>query len=157
MGHQPERQQIFLLKGVAHWSSQSFHWLIWKKWHLLCSTLKKKDQILNLWKTKKACFLRRGSFFLSRYVFFLNSCSLEIQSTKVSSLSLCVSSCPQHQLNSLEDLQSFARNNGVPQGIWVPQCNCRTVEQIPLCFSYGSYTRESYLAIEFLNNHANRK
>ncbi|KAL9845761.1 choline transporter-like protein 3 isoform 6-T6 [Geothlypis trichas] len=47
-----------------------------------------------------------------KYVFFLNSCSLEIQSPKISSLSLCVSSCPQQQLNSLEDLQSFARNNG---------------------------------------------
>ncbi|XP_066048512.1 choline transporter-like protein 3 isoform X3 [Chamaea fasciata] len=47
-----------------------------------------------------------------KYVFFLNSCSLEIQSLKISSLSLCVSSCPQQQLNSLEDLQSFARNNG---------------------------------------------
>nr|XP_026646295.1 choline transporter-like protein 3 isoform X1 [Zonotrichia albicollis] len=46
-----------------------------------------------------------------KYVFFLNSCSLEIQSPKISSLSLCVSSCPQQQLNSLEDLQSFARNN----------------------------------------------
>ncbi|NXS17039.1 CTL3 protein, partial [Mystacornis crossleyi] len=47
-----------------------------------------------------------------KYVFFLNSCGLEIQSLKISSLSLCVSSCPQEQLNSLEDLQSFARNNG---------------------------------------------
>ncbi|XP_054689130.1 choline transporter-like protein 3 isoform X1 [Grus americana] len=47
-----------------------------------------------------------------KYVFFLNSCSLEMQSLKISSLSLCVSSCPQEQLNSLEDLQSFARNNG---------------------------------------------
>ncbi|XP_068878794.1 choline transporter-like protein 3 isoform X1 [Aphelocoma coerulescens] len=47
-----------------------------------------------------------------KYVFFLNSCSLEMQSLRVSSLSLCVSSCPQEQLNSLEDLQSFARNNG---------------------------------------------
>ncbi|XP_075616089.1 choline transporter-like protein 3 isoform X4 [Balearica regulorum gibbericeps] len=47
-----------------------------------------------------------------KYVFFLNSCSLEMQSLKSSSLSLCVSSCPQEQLNSLEDLQSFARNNG---------------------------------------------
>ncbi|XP_023787799.1 choline transporter-like protein 3 isoform X2 [Cyanistes caeruleus] len=46
-----------------------------------------------------------------KYVFFLNSCSLEIQRHKISSLSLCVSSCPQQQLNSLEDLQSFARNN----------------------------------------------
>ncbi|KFQ20929.1 Choline transporter-like 3, partial [Mesitornis unicolor] len=47
-----------------------------------------------------------------KYVFFLNSCSLEVQSLKISSVSLCVSSCPQEQLNSLEDLQSFARNNG---------------------------------------------
>ncbi|XP_075281074.1 choline transporter-like protein 3 isoform X2 [Opisthocomus hoazin] len=47
-----------------------------------------------------------------KYVFFLNSCSLEMQSLKISSVSLCVSSCPQEQLNSLEDLQSFARNNG---------------------------------------------
>ncbi|XP_056353628.1 choline transporter-like protein 3 isoform X1 [Oenanthe melanoleuca] len=47
-----------------------------------------------------------------KYVFFLNSCSLEIQSLESSSLSLCVSSCPQQQLNSLEDLQSFARSNG---------------------------------------------
>uniref|UniRef100_A0A8C6YVW7 Choline transporter-like protein n=1 Tax=Nothoprocta perdicaria TaxID=30464 RepID=A0A8C6YVW7_NOTPE len=43
-----------------------------------------------------------------KYVFFLNSCNLEMQS----SLSLCVSSCPQEQLNSLEDLQGFARING---------------------------------------------
>ncbi|XP_061317832.1 choline transporter-like protein 3 isoform X2 [Pezoporus flaviventris] len=47
-----------------------------------------------------------------KYVFFLNSCNLEMQNLKISSLSLCVSSCPQEQLNSLEDLQSFARNNG---------------------------------------------
>ncbi|KAF1553746.1 Choline transporter-like protein 3, partial [Eudyptula albosignata] len=47
-----------------------------------------------------------------KYVFFLNSCSPELQSLKISSVSLCVSSCPQEQLNSLEDLQSFARNNG---------------------------------------------
>ncbi|NXW57158.1 CTL3 protein, partial [Eurystomus gularis] len=47
-----------------------------------------------------------------KYVFFLNSCSLEMESLRISSLSLCVSSCPQEQLNSLEDLQSFARSNG---------------------------------------------
>ncbi|NXL55922.1 CTL3 protein, partial [Chordeiles acutipennis] len=47
-----------------------------------------------------------------KFVFFLNPCSLDTQSLKISSLSLCVSSCPQEQLNSLEDLQSFARNNG---------------------------------------------
>lgn len=115
--------QIFLLKDVAHWSSWSFHWLLWKKFHLLCSTLKRwkeGSEFKLIKKTRKAYFLRRGSFFLSRYVFFLNSCSLEMQSLKSSSLSLCVSSCPQQQLNSLEDLQNFARNNGVPQGIWVP-------------------------------------
>ncbi|XP_064927174.1 choline transporter-like protein 3 isoform X8 [Columba livia] len=47
-----------------------------------------------------------------KYVFFLNSCSLETPNLKISSVSLCVSSCPQEQLNSLEDLQNFARNNG---------------------------------------------
>nr|XP_013816789.1 PREDICTED: choline transporter-like protein 3 isoform X1 [Apteryx mantelli mantelli] len=47
-----------------------------------------------------------------KYVFFLNSCNLEMQSLEISSVSLCVSSCPQEQLSSLEDLQSFARNNG---------------------------------------------
>uniref|UniRef100_A0A6G1RGA5 Solute carrier family 44 member 3 n=1 Tax=Hypotaenidia okinawae TaxID=2861861 RepID=A0A6G1RGA5_9GRUI len=52
-----------------------------------------------------------------KYVFFLNPCSLEMQSFKSSSLSLCVSSCPEEQLNSLEDLQSFARKNGVQQGV----------------------------------------
>ncbi|XP_067157001.1 choline transporter-like protein 3 isoform X1 [Apteryx mantelli] len=47
-----------------------------------------------------------------KYVFFLNSCNLEMQSLEISSVSLCVSSCPQEQLSSLEDLRSFARNNG---------------------------------------------
>ncbi|KAM6415401.1 LOW QUALITY PROTEIN: choline transporter-like protein 3 [Rhynochetos jubatus] len=46
-----------------------------------------------------------------KYQFFLNSCRLEMQNLKTNSLSLCVSSCPQEQLSSLEDLQSFARNN----------------------------------------------
>ncbi|XP_062437423.1 choline transporter-like protein 3 isoform X5 [Rhea pennata] len=47
-----------------------------------------------------------------KYVFLLNSCNLEMRRFEISSVSLCVSSCPQEQLNSLEDLQSFARNNG---------------------------------------------
>uniref|UniRef100_A0A8D0L5P6 Choline transporter-like protein n=1 Tax=Sphenodon punctatus TaxID=8508 RepID=A0A8D0L5P6_SPHPU len=47
-----------------------------------------------------------------KHVFFLNSCSLEIKNLKISSIALCVSSCPQEQLNSLEDIQLFAKNNG---------------------------------------------
>nr|XP_060629943.1 choline transporter-like protein 3 [Anolis sagrei ordinatus] len=47
-----------------------------------------------------------------KYVFFLNSCSLGIKNLKINSVALCVSSCPQKQLNSLEDIQHFAENNG---------------------------------------------
>ncbi|KAJ6658402.1 hypothetical protein lerEdw1_020106 [Lerista edwardsae] len=47
-----------------------------------------------------------------KYVFFLNSCGLEIKHLKVNSVALCVSSCPQEQLNSLEDIQLFANDNG---------------------------------------------
>ncbi|XP_053893879.1 choline transporter-like protein 3 isoform X3 [Malaclemys terrapin pileata] len=47
-----------------------------------------------------------------KHVFFLNSCSLEIKNLKINSIALCVSSCPQEQLNSLEDIQHFAKNNG---------------------------------------------
>nr|XP_025036002.1 choline transporter-like protein 3 [Pelodiscus sinensis] len=47
-----------------------------------------------------------------KHVFFLNSCTLEIKQLKINSIALCVSSCPQEQLNSLEDIQLFAKNNG---------------------------------------------
>ncbi|XP_061489722.1 choline transporter-like protein 3 isoform X2 [Rhineura floridana] len=47
-----------------------------------------------------------------KYVFFLNSCNLEIKNLKINSLALCVSSCPQEQLTSLEEIQLFAKNNG---------------------------------------------
>ncbi|XP_062973734.1 choline transporter-like protein 3 [Elgaria multicarinata webbii] len=46
-----------------------------------------------------------------KFVFFLNSCGLEIKDLKVNSVALCVPSCPQEQLNSLEDIQLFAKNN----------------------------------------------
>ncbi|XP_053100946.1 choline transporter-like protein 3 isoform X2 [Hemicordylus capensis] len=46
-----------------------------------------------------------------KYVFFLKSCDLEIKNLRVNSVALCVSSCPQEQLNSLEDIQLFAKNN----------------------------------------------
>ncbi|CAH2311429.1 choline transporter 3 [Pelobates cultripes] len=47
-----------------------------------------------------------------KYVFFLDSCNLEIRNLKINSIALCVSSCPQEPLKSLEDLQLFAKNNG---------------------------------------------
>ncbi|XP_066480162.1 choline transporter-like protein 3 isoform X2 [Tiliqua scincoides] len=47
-----------------------------------------------------------------KYVFFLNSCGLQIKHLKVNSVALCVSSCPQEQLDSLEDIQLFAKDNG---------------------------------------------
>ncbi|XP_077189064.1 choline transporter-like protein 3 isoform X1 [Paroedura picta] len=47
-----------------------------------------------------------------KFIFFLNSCNLEIKNLKINSIALCVSSCPQEQLNSLEDIQLFADNNG---------------------------------------------
>ncbi|XP_073213100.1 choline transporter-like protein 3 isoform X3 [Lepidochelys kempii] len=46
-----------------------------------------------------------------KHVFFLNSCGLEIKNLKINSIALCVSSCPQEQLNTLEDIQLFAKNN----------------------------------------------
>ncbi|XP_006005756.1 choline transporter-like protein 3 [Latimeria chalumnae] len=45
-------------------------------------------------------------------VFFLDSCNLEINGLKVNSIALCVSSCPQEQLNTLEEVQLFGRDNG---------------------------------------------
>ncbi|KAJ1173377.1 hypothetical protein NDU88_005213 [Pleurodeles waltl] len=47
-----------------------------------------------------------------KHVFFLNSCSMEIRNLKINSTALCVSSCPQKQLSSLEEVQLFAKNNG---------------------------------------------
>uniref|UniRef100_F7D5R7 Choline transporter-like protein n=1 Tax=Ornithorhynchus anatinus TaxID=9258 RepID=F7D5R7_ORNAN len=47
-----------------------------------------------------------------KHVFFMNSCNLEIKDQKINSIALCVSSCPQEQLNSLAEIQSFAKNNG---------------------------------------------
>lgn len=47
-----------------------------------------------------------------KFVFFLNSCGLEIKNLKIDSVALCVSGCPQEQLNSFEDIQLFAENNG---------------------------------------------
>uniref|UniRef100_A0A8C6VAM6 Choline transporter-like protein n=1 Tax=Naja naja TaxID=35670 RepID=A0A8C6VAM6_NAJNA len=47
-----------------------------------------------------------------KFVFYLNSCGLKTKNLNIKSTALCVSSCPQEQLNSLEDIQLFANNNG---------------------------------------------
>ncbi|KAM4720633.1 choline transporter-like protein 3 [Rhinophrynus dorsalis] len=47
-----------------------------------------------------------------KHVFFLDSCNLEIKNLKINSVALCVSSCPQESLNSLQEVQFFAKSNG---------------------------------------------
>nr|XP_033772193.1 choline transporter-like protein 3 isoform X6 [Geotrypetes seraphini] len=47
-----------------------------------------------------------------KHIFFFNSCSLEIRNSNINAIALCVSSCPQEQLNTLEDVQTFAKNSG---------------------------------------------
>lgn len=57
--------KVFLLKDVAHWSSQSFHWLLWKNFHLLCSTLKrwKEGSEFKLIKNQESLFFEKRIFF----------------------------------------------------------------------------------------------
>ncbi|XP_072500168.1 choline transporter-like protein 3 isoform X2 [Notamacropus eugenii] len=47
-----------------------------------------------------------------KHVFFMNSCNLESKDLKINSIALCVSSCPEEQLDTLEDVHLFAKNNG---------------------------------------------
>lgn len=57
-------------------------------------------------------------FHLSpRYVFFMNSCNLEVKDVRFSSTILCVSSCPEEQLNTLEEVQLFANTTGRYRGM----------------------------------------
>ncbi|MBN3292865.1 CTL3 protein, partial [Polypterus senegalus] len=46
------------------------------------------------------------------HIFLLNSCNLKIKNLRINSVALCVSSCPQKQLNTAKDLQTFAERNG---------------------------------------------
>ncbi|XP_072918826.1 choline transporter-like protein 3 isoform X3 [Hemitrygon akajei] len=48
-----------------------------------------------------------------KYVFFLNTCNMDFTDHKINSLSICVSSCPQEQLNDLEEIKLFAQNNAL--------------------------------------------
>ncbi|XP_027718422.1 choline transporter-like protein 3 isoform X1 [Vombatus ursinus] len=47
-----------------------------------------------------------------KHVFFMNSCDLETKDLKINSIALCVSSCPEEQLDTLKDVELFAKNNG---------------------------------------------
>ncbi|KAM4642724.1 choline transporter-like protein 3 [Discoglossus pictus] len=47
-----------------------------------------------------------------KHDFFLDSCNLEIRNFKINSIALCITSCPHEQLNSLKEVELFARNNG---------------------------------------------
>ncbi|XP_077602167.1 choline transporter-like protein 3 isoform X3 [Crocuta crocuta] len=49
---------------------------------------------------------------LKKHVFFMNSCNLEVKDVRLSSTILCVSHCPEEQLDTLEEVQLFADNNG---------------------------------------------
>lgn len=42
----------------------------------------------------------------------MNSCNLEVKDGRLVSTALCVSSCPEEQLNTLEEVQLFAKNSG---------------------------------------------
>ncbi|XP_037354891.1 choline transporter-like protein 3 isoform X1 [Talpa occidentalis] len=49
---------------------------------------------------------------LKKHVFFMNSCNLDIKDMRLSSTVLCVSRCPEEQLNTLEEVQLFANSSG---------------------------------------------
>ncbi|XP_017372963.1 choline transporter-like protein 3 isoform X3 [Cebus imitator] len=49
---------------------------------------------------------------LKKHVFFMNSCNLEVKGVRLDRTALCVSSCPEEQLDSLEEVQLFANTSG---------------------------------------------
>nr|XP_044994723.1 choline transporter-like protein 3 isoform X2 [Jaculus jaculus] len=49
---------------------------------------------------------------LKKHVFFMNACNLEVKDRRLGSTVLCVSSCPEEQLNTLEEVQLFANTSG---------------------------------------------
>ncbi|KAG8511076.1 Choline transporter-like protein 3, partial [Galemys pyrenaicus] len=49
---------------------------------------------------------------LKKHVFYMNSCNLDVKDVRLSSTVLCVSRCPEEQLNTLEEVQLFANSSG---------------------------------------------
>ncbi|KAF7687009.1 choline transporter-like protein 1 isoform X1 [Silurus meridionalis] len=48
----------------------------------------------------------------NKYVFFLDPCNIDIVKRKIKSVALCVSKCPDIQLQTYEDLRKFSQTNG---------------------------------------------
>lgn len=49
---------------------------------------------------------------LNKYVFFLDPCNIDIVRRKIKSVALCVSRCPEAELQTYADLRKFANTNG---------------------------------------------
>ncbi|XP_036198323.1 choline transporter-like protein 3 isoform X2 [Myotis myotis] len=49
---------------------------------------------------------------LKKHVFFMDSCHLDVKDGQLGSTALCVASCPEEQLDTLEEVQLFANNTG---------------------------------------------
>ncbi|XP_072114299.1 choline transporter-like protein 1 [Mobula birostris] len=47
-----------------------------------------------------------------KYVLFFEPCNWDIQQLKIISVALCVTKCPDMDLNTFTDVQNFAKNNG---------------------------------------------
>uniref|UniRef100_A0A8C9T6I8 Choline transporter-like protein n=1 Tax=Scleropages formosus TaxID=113540 RepID=A0A8C9T6I8_SCLFO len=47
-----------------------------------------------------------------KYVFFLDPCNIDLVNRKIKSMALCVSKCPDIQLDTYEDIKAFATVNG---------------------------------------------
>uniref|UniRef100_A0A8C6TYY9 Choline transporter-like protein n=1 Tax=Neogobius melanostomus TaxID=47308 RepID=A0A8C6TYY9_9GOBI len=48
----------------------------------------------------------------NKYVFFLEPCNFDVINRRIKSIALCVSQCPNTQLQTYNDLKQFANNNG---------------------------------------------
>ncbi|OBS57322.1 hypothetical protein A6R68_11553, partial [Neotoma lepida] len=55
---------------------------------------------------------------LKKHVFFMNACDLEVKDRWLGPTALCVSSCPEKQLDTLEEVQLFADTNVVCGVLW---------------------------------------
>lgn len=47
-----------------------------------------------------------------RFVFFLDPCNIDLVKRKIRSVALCVSACPEAQLQTYDDLRKFSETNG---------------------------------------------
>lgn len=67
------------------------------------------------------------SFTLSRFVFFLDPCNVDLVQRRIRSLALCVSHCPAEELRTYQDLQRFGMVNGrshdLSRGGYVTGCS----------------------------------